>query len=88
MALLYSQEENEEKLVMLKLFNAFGAGTWYLLEYNPETKIAFGYVTRLGGDEWGYSSLTELAEIYIAGVPAIEIDAHFPPTPFKKIELP
>jgi len=80
---LYSQEEMEEKLVVVKLFNAFGAGTWFLVEYNPETKIGFGYVTGFGYDEWGYVNLNELAELQFCGAPVIEIDAYLPPTPFN-----
>lgn len=43
---LYSQENValNDKLVLVKLFNAYGSGTWYITEYNPQTKIAFGYV--------------------------------------------
>ena len=86
---IYSQEPVEDKLVVMKLFNAFGAGTWYLTEYDPEDEQAFGYVTGLGGDEWGYISIRELAEITLRGtqVPHIEIDRHFEPTLFSQIQL-
>lgn len=85
---IYSQEKAEDKLVVMKLFNAFGAGTWYMTEYDPEDKQAFGYVTGLGGDEWGYFSIEELASLMLRGtsVPHIEIDQHFKPTPFSQIE--
>lgn len=86
---IYSQEPVEDKLVVMKLFNAFGSGTWYLTEYDPDDEQAFGYVTGLGGDEWGYISIRELAEITLRGtrVPHIEIDRHFDPTLFSQIQL-
>ena len=35
---------------------------WYLVEYNPDTKIAFGYV--IGHEkEWGYFSLEEFQQL-------------------------
>lgn len=84
---LYSQEAADDQLVVMKLFHAFGAGTWYLTEYDPEKRIAFGYVTGLGGDEWGYSSIEELAGITFHGVPAIEVDLYFSPTRFSALSL-
>jgi hypothetical protein len=60
---LYSQENEKNPLIVAKLFNSFGAGTWYLTEYEEETEIAFGYVTGLSFDEWGTVSVQELANI-------------------------
>lgn len=45
---LYSQENNSDPLVVAKLFHAYGAATWYVTEFNPDTKIAFGFVVGLG----------------------------------------
>lgn len=86
---IYSQEKVQDKLVMMKLFNAFGSGTWYLIEYGPAEEQAFGYVTGLGGDEWGYISIRELAELTVRGtlVPHIEVDRHFRPTRFSELKL-
>ena len=83
---LYSQEKNADPTIGVKLFHAFGAGTWYLTEYDPAEKRAFGYVTGLGTDEWGYVSIDELAAIRFAGgVPSIEVDLFFAPRPFSQI---
>lgn len=86
---LYSQEEVPDKLVVVKLFNAFGAGTWYLIEYDPEDERTFCYVTGLVEDEWGYTSIRELAELTLHRTkrPFIEIDRHFKPTPFSQLKL-
>lgn len=49
---LYSQDCEEDPLFVAKLFDIAGSGTWYISEYNPATRIAFGYVTGLVCDEW------------------------------------
>lgn len=57
-----SQEDTKDPIVIAKYFNPAGAGTWYATEYNPETKLFFGYVSIFGdyNDEWGAFSLDEL----------------------------
>lgn len=87
---IYSQEKAAdvgEHVVVMRLFNAFGAGTWYLTEYDPIDKRAFGYVTGLGGDEWGYISVQELAEFKKHGLYPIEIDRHFESKKFKELKV-
>ncbi len=41
---LYSQEHEKDPLVIAKLFDPCGSATWYLTEYDPAEKIAFGWV--------------------------------------------
>lgn len=60
---LYAQDGESDPMVVAKLFDAYGSGTWYLTEYDPAEQIAFGYVTGLAYDEWGYVSLKELEKI-------------------------
>jgi hypothetical protein len=82
---LYSQERSDDPLVHAKLFNAFGAGTWYLTEYDGE-HIAFGYVTGLAFDEWGYVSLDELEALCLpSGTPRIECDLWFEAVRFSQL---
>lgn len=52
-----------------------------MTEYDPEERTAFGYVTGLVADEWGYISIDELADLTFHGVPMIEIDRHHKPVP-------
>jgi len=87
---LYSQEECEDKIIIAKLFDTFGSATWYLTEYNPSEKIAFGYVTGLMQDEWGYVSITELEGINHDqfGIPRIERDLYFTQTIFSEVVKP
>lgn len=84
---IYSQEKNDDPLIIVKLFDTFGSASWFLTEYNPEEKIAFGYVTGLAHDEWGYVSLTELESIkhQTLGIPRIERDLYFTPTNFSGV---
>jgi len=39
---LYSQEKEKDPLIVAKLFDPCGSATWYLTEYDPKEKIAFG----------------------------------------------
>lgn len=76
---LYAQDGESDPMVVAKLFDAYGSGTWYLTEYDPAEQVAFGYVTGLAYDEWGYVSLKELEEIKhpALGVHRIERDLYF-----------
>ena len=76
---LYSQEGSKDPIVIARLFDAYGSAVWYLTEYNPEEKIAFGYVTGLGQNEFGYTSIVELESIYLGNskTPRIERDLYF-----------
>jgi len=74
---LYSQEDEKDPLVVAKLFDPCGSATWFLTEYDPEQKIAFGYVTGLQVDELGYVSLIELEGIERPFGLTIERDLYF-----------
>ena len=60
-AMLGRQEDSSDPIVVAKFFNPTGAGSWYAIEYDPESKEFFGFVSIFGGwnDEWGSFSLTE-----------------------------
>lgn len=82
---LYSQEGRSDPIVYCKLFHAYGSGTWYLTEWNGDD-IAFGYVTGLVEDEWGYVSISELEALRLFDeVPRIVCDVHFEPIAFSKL---
>ena len=57
-----SQEEVADPQIIAKFFNPCGAGTWYATEYDPKTRVFFGYVSIFGdhNDEWGSFALDEL----------------------------
>jgi hypothetical protein len=83
---LYSQEEVSVPIVHCKLFDTAGSATWYLTEYDGETR-AFGYVTGLDTPEWGYVSLSELSALKLRGIPRIEVDMYFTPKPFSELKV-
>jgi len=74
---LYAQENEKDPLVVAKFFDPCGSATWWLTEYDPKERIAFGFVTGLTADEFGYTSLTELEEIKRPYGLTIERDLYF-----------
>lgn len=78
-----SQEEESDPLIIAKFFNPIGAGTWLASEYDPETKLFFGYANIFTG-EWGYFSLEELESINLRGGLTIERDKYWKPKRFSK----
>lgn len=80
---LYGTEhlDGGDKVVHLHYFT--GASDWYVVEYDPESGLAFGWVC-LNGDthnaEWGYMSLSEMEEVRTAHGPfttVIERDCYW-----------
>jgi len=80
----YSQENVKDPVVVAKLFDIAGSATWYLTEFNPEEKNAFGYTTGLTSDEWGYVHIPELESIKHMGIPRIERDLYFQQKPISE----
>lgn len=71
-----------EVRIQAKLFNPVGAATWYITEYDPEEKIAFGFAN-LGDDqnaELGYISIEELENLRLPYGLKIERDRYFEAT--------
>jgi len=75
-----------DKIVWLHYFT--GGSDWWVTEYDPETGVAFGYAC-LNGDtqnaEWGYMSLPEMEEVYIAPFTIIERDCYWTPEVFSEM---
>ena len=82
------QEEVKDPLVITKFFNPTGAGTWYVTEYDPDSKNFFGYVSLFNdwSDEWGYFSLDELESLRGPFGLGIERDLYFTPKRFSQIK--
>ena len=80
---LYSTENTADPIAVLKFFTPDSSWTWFLTEYDPEQRLAFGLV--IGYErELGYFSLEELESIRgPTGLP-IERDLHFKPTPVSE----
>ncbi len=73
------QEDSKDPLVIAKFFNPTGAGTWYATEYDPESRMFFGFVSIFGdwNDEWGSFSLAELESYHGKFGLGIERDLYF-----------
>ncbi len=82
-----SQENIEDPIVIAKFFNPTGIGNWFAIEYIPEEKIFYGYVSLFGdeNDELGYFSLSELQEFKGKFGLGIERDMYFDETPLSEI---
>ena len=78
-----SQADAQDPLILAKFFNPAGAGTWYATEYDPKTRLFFGYVSIFGdwNDEWGYFSLDELQSYRGRFGLGIERDLYFQEQP-------
>ena len=76
---LYATEQEDDPLAVLKYFTPDGSWTWFLTEYDPGQRLAFGLV--IGHErELGYFSFTELEVLRgPMGLP-IERDLNFKPT--------
>ncbi len=84
---LYSQQDIKDPVVYCKLFDVFGSGTWYLTEFDG-IDTAFGFVTGLVQDEWGYMNIPELQAIKLRGtIPRIDCDLWFEPTQFSVLKI-
>ena len=73
----------EDPTARVKLFNPQGRGSWYLSEYDPTKRLAFG-LCDLGEPELGYVSMEELTSFRGRfGLP-IERDLHWTPRPLSE----
>ena len=68
----------------VKWFTADANWTWYVAEYDPDSRIAYGFV--VGHEpEWGTFSLDEIVQIRGAlGLP-VERDLYFEPCVASKV---
>jgi hypothetical protein len=82
-----SQEHRKDPIVIAKFFNPTGGGTWYATEYDPKSRIFFGYVSIFGdwNDEWGYFSLDELKSYKGRFGLGIERDLYFGEKPASQV---
>ena len=85
-----SQQNVKDPIVIVKLFNPVGAGTWYATQYNPRSKLLFGYVSIFGDhcDEWGSFSLVELEEVKGKLGIGIERDLWCGEKPISEFKIP
>lgn len=83
---LYSQENNKDPTVWMKLFTPWTSWTWFITEgeERDDDYLMFGYV--IGQErEWGYVSMNELKSIKGPFGLKIERDIHFTPKPKSQV---
>jgi len=89
------QECVEDPIVICKFFNPVGAATWFATEYDPETRMFFGWADIFGNPttaELGYFSLDEFEQTRIplkigscvVGYMGIERDLYFDEMPLSQ----
>lgn len=71
-------------IARIRLFDPAGFMTWYVLEYDPRDKLAYGWVCG-HYHEFGTFSIAELAEIRGRFDLPIERDLHFKPCRLSKL---
>lgn len=82
---IYSQEEVEDPIAHVKLFSPYSNAVWYITEYDPSSKEAFGWADLgMGGGELGYISIRELENIQKGGLPMVERDLYWRPQPLSR----
>ncbi len=64
-----------ESKVVVKLFNPYGAGDWYLSEMDPETGRCYG-LCMIHEPEYGYVMIDELKSLD-CGLGGVERDIYF-----------
>ena len=81
---LYSQEHEEDPLVICKFFTPDSNWTWYVLEFDRED-VFFGWVVGFE-HELGYFRLSELGSVRGPLGLSIERDLHFRPTKLSVVK--
>jgi len=68
-----------DKIVQVKWFTPWSSWYWYVVEYDPAQRIAWGLVVG-HENEWGYVSVDELEQLKGPGGLKVEWDFHFEPS--------
>ena len=84
----YSTEKVPLKEKMIYMHFFLGGCDWYAAEYDPESRIFFGFAI-LNDDlemaEWGYFSLQELCDVKVEFL-EVDRDLYFEPQKAMEIE--
>jgi hypothetical protein len=83
---LYSQsEKGSDAIVHVKLFTPDSNWTWYLTEYDPADRLAFGLCVFFVEAEMGYVSLAELETVRGPMGLRVERDLYWTPRPLREV---
>ncbi len=94
---LYSQEKEQDPMVICKFFHPLSSLTWYAMEGSPvdadgfydtdKEKVDFLFFGWISSDqpELGYFSLNEMESVEVMGL-GIERDEHFTPMRLSEVK--
>lgn len=75
-----------EAVAVAHYFSVFNGWDWYMTEYDPASRMAYGFVNGLEG-EFGYFSIAEFEQANkAAGFELIERDAYWRPRRLSDID--
>jgi hypothetical protein len=81
---LYTTENQPDPLAVIELFTPDSSWTWFVLEYDPDERVAFGPVEGLE-TELGYISIEEMERATGPRGLRVERDEWFEPTPITEL---
>ena len=82
---LYSTEKIKDPTAHVKLFSPYADAVWYITEYDPREKLAFGWADLgFGEGELGYISIEELSDLNRNGLPLVERDLYWDARPLSQ----
>ena len=84
---LYATEniKLEEKILQVRYRSTNSNWEWYLIEYDKDKKLAFGYVIGVEDREFGYFSLEEFQEVNEEKIEIVR-DTEFKVIKFKELK--
>lgn len=77
---------DEVSMVPVKLFNPTGAGTWFLIEQDPQDPDLLFGLGHIHEWEWGYLSLRELEQFQGSFGLGIERDLFYQPVTVQQLK--
>ncbi|MCA8991740.1 MAG: DUF2958 domain-containing protein [Planctomycetaceae bacterium] len=81
---LGSTSDDPDPVFHVKWFTPDSGFTWYVAEFDPESRIAFGFVVG-PFPEWGTFNLAEIEQLRGSLNLPVERDLYFAPCPASKI---
>ncbi|MDB5870688.1 MAG: hypothetical protein JWQ07_130 [Ramlibacter sp.] len=84
---LHSQIGRADPILCARIYWPIGAVAWYIAGYDSRSYVAFGLITGIGDDRWGYFTILSVVETLIAGVPPV-LDKDFKPEFASRLGLP
>jgi len=76
--------DERDPMARIRLFDAGGSWTWYIIEYDPKDHVCYGWVCGIE-QEFGTFSLSELISLRGPLGLRVERDLHFEPCPISKL---